>query len=208
MYLVHTGYIYIYYRFYRAFWGILREQLVRVLLPTFSLGDYHERLYPTPYHFFVMLQQKLQPFIPFWGEHVCFFTVNFFVFFCCFFFTVCFKNSNPLKTRPKVWLFQPSPPEAKKPNLRYHIWLNVKGNLLTCHLFGGSESLVFTLDSSQTLCFLCSLLLPVQEELSVPPSSKPLEVKLMQRRITIGAKANPRENGQTKGETNRERPLL
>lgn len=94
--------LYIYYRFYTAFWGILREQLVRVLLPTFSLGDYHERLYPTPYHFFVMLQQKLQPFIPFWGEHVCFFTVNFSVFFCFFFFTVCFKNSNPLKTRPKV----------------------------------------------------------------------------------------------------------
>lgn len=90
--------LYIYYRFYRAFWGILREQLVRVLLPTFSLGGHHERLYPTPYHFFVMLQQKLQPFIPFWGEHVCFFTVNFFVFFC--FFSLRFASKTPTPWKP------------------------------------------------------------------------------------------------------------
>ena len=98
MYLVHTSYIYI-YRFYRAFWGILREQIVRVPLPTFSLGDYHERLDPTPYHFFRDAPKTIQPFIPFWGEQTFKFTVTFRVFpVVFFFFSGCAsKTPTPLK---------------------------------------------------------------------------------------------------------------
>ena len=50
------------------------------------------------------------------------------------------------------------------------------------------------------------MLLPVHQELSAPPSSKPLEVKLMQRRTTIGAKRNG--SGNEGGNKQRERPLL
>ena len=50
------------------------------------------------------------------------------------------------------------------------------------------------------------MLLPVHQELSAPPSSKPLEVKLMQRRTTIGAKRNG--SGNEWGNQQRERPLL
>ena len=99
--LPSTYWLYIYIwrereRFYRVFRGILREQLVRVLLPTCSLGDYHERRHPTPYHFFVMLQKQYNPSSHF-GENMFAFSLWISVFFPVFFVTVCFKNSNPLK---------------------------------------------------------------------------------------------------------------
>ena len=98
----HVPSTYRLYRLYRAFWGILREQLVRVLLPTCSLGDYLERLYPTPYHFFRDAPTKITtPKIPFWGEHVCFFTVNFCVFSRFFFQGLLQKTPTPWKNQAR-----------------------------------------------------------------------------------------------------------
>lgn len=165
----HVPSTYTLYRLYRAFWGILREQIVRVLLPTFSLGDYHERLHPTSYFSSAMLQ-KITTLHPILGR-TCSSSL-----WMSLFFRVCFILQ-PLKTKGCVSL------------LFFQIWLNAKGNLLTCHLFGASEAFGFYLGFIANPVFVCLFYcFPVQEELSVPPSSKPLEVKLMQRRITIGAK--------------------
>ena len=96
----HVPSTYRLYRFYRAFWGILREQLVRVLLPTCSLGDYHERLHPTSYFLPWCSNKNYNPFIPFWGEQTFKFTVTFCVF-SRFFSGFASKNSNPLENQAR-----------------------------------------------------------------------------------------------------------
>ena len=155
--------------------------------------------------------KKIQPFIPFWGEHVCFFTVNFFVF-PVYFFRVCFKNSNPWKpgrdgcdfNHHLLKLFLAEPQVS-------HL-VECKGKSLNLPSFWGKWIVRVFLPwiyhkkkSFFVGWFYCGT-----------GARGTVSSSIFQ---TFGSKAhaaanyhrcqtNPRDNGQTKGETNRERPLL